>query len=186
MKKFNKKLSIILLFALMLSLFPASLTFAQGQVTCEQDAVVQADDWLSKLADKSYGDPLAFAAIFEATNAKAASDDSYAVIASPDFIEVGWKLCIPSAVDAENIIANSIAPIESAVSAAGAAVRMRWRNAMAQAASSSALGSVAAATAAPTGKRSRTRVPPESSRSQLSSPPWRRTSRSASVRPSPR
>lgn len=119
MKKVVNILSIIFLLAVMIGLAPAQHSLAQGQVTCENDAVVQADDWLSKLADKFYGDPLAYPAIFEATNTKAASDDSYAVIASPDSIEVGWKLCIPSAIDAENIIANSIAPVESAISASG-------------------------------------------------------------------
>jgi nucleoid-associated protein YgaU len=52
-------------------------TFAQAEVVCEQDIVVQADDWLSKIADKVYGDVLAFPAIVEATNAKAAVDSSY-------------------------------------------------------------------------------------------------------------
>lgn len=70
-------------------------------MTCEQDYVVQADDWLSKLADKYFGDVLAYPAIFEATNAAAQSDASYATIANPDLIEIGWKLCIPSAADAE-------------------------------------------------------------------------------------
>jgi hypothetical protein len=38
-------------------------------VACETDYSVQADDWLSKIADKFYGDVLAFPAIVEATNA---------------------------------------------------------------------------------------------------------------------
>ena len=118
MKRIIHILSIMLLLAVMFSLAPAQHTFAQ-EVTCEDDAVVQADDWLSKLADKFYGDALAFPAIFEATNTKATTDDSYAIMASPDFIEVGWKLCIPSAIDAENIIANSLGLVESAVSAEG-------------------------------------------------------------------
>jgi hypothetical protein len=68
---------------------------------CELDYVVQADDWLSKLADKYFGDVLAYPAILEATNAAAQDDGSYATIANPDLIEIGWKLCIPSAADAE-------------------------------------------------------------------------------------
>jgi CO dehydrogenase/acetyl-CoA synthase gamma subunit (corrinoid Fe-S protein) len=70
---------------------------AQEEVACESDVVVQGDDWLSKLADKFYGDPQAFPAIADATNAKAATDDSYTTIANVDMIEIGWKLCIPSA-----------------------------------------------------------------------------------------
>lgn len=117
MKKATYFLRIIFLLALMLSLSPATHTLAQGDINCENDVVVQADDWLSKLADKFYGNPLAFPAIFDATNAKAANDDSYAVIASPDSIEVGWKLCVPSTVDAENMLTVSVT--QSNVSAAG-------------------------------------------------------------------
>ena len=60
-----------------------------------EDYVVQADDWLSKLADKFYGDPLAYLIIFDGTNAKATEDDSYAPIADPNIIEIGQKLFIP-------------------------------------------------------------------------------------------
>ena len=37
-------------------------------MVCETDVVVQADDWLSKIAEKFYGDPLAYQAIADATN----------------------------------------------------------------------------------------------------------------------
>lgn len=40
-----------------------------AEVSCQQDYTVQADDWLSKIAEKFYGDILAFPAIAEATNA---------------------------------------------------------------------------------------------------------------------
>ena len=62
-----------------------------------QEYVVQAEDWLSKLADKFYGDVLAYSTIVEATNAKAAEDSSFAVIDNPNVIEVGQKLWIPNA-----------------------------------------------------------------------------------------
>ena len=71
--------SIAILLALMLTL-GSTVALAQDEVVCESDIVVQADDWLSKLAEKSYGDPLAYPAISEATNAKAQTDDSYATI----------------------------------------------------------------------------------------------------------
>ena len=35
-------------------------TLAQDAVTCESDVVVQADDWLSKIADKFYGNRPSF------------------------------------------------------------------------------------------------------------------------------
>lgn len=63
--------------------------------SCGQDYSVQADDWLSKLAEKFYGDVLAYPVIVDATNAVAETDSSYATITNPDVIEVGWKLCLP-------------------------------------------------------------------------------------------
>jgi CubicO group peptidase (beta-lactamase class C family) len=67
-----------------------------SQVEDGQAYIIQADDWLSKLADKFYGDPLAWPVIWEATNAKAAADSSFAVIDNPDVIEVGQKVWIPA------------------------------------------------------------------------------------------
>lgn len=103
MKKLVNALSIITLLALILTLAPAA-ALAQ-ETTCESDVVVQGDDWLSKIAEKSLGDPLAFPAIVEATNAKNASDSSYAKIDDPNVIEVGWKLCIPSSAEATAALA---------------------------------------------------------------------------------
>ena len=58
---------------------------------------VQANDWLSKLAEKYLGDVMAYPQIAEATNAKNAEDSSFAKIDNPDLIEVGWKIWIPGA-----------------------------------------------------------------------------------------
>jgi len=101
-------INMSVLLALILVLSPISV-LAQGEITCDTDVIVQADDWLSKIADKFYGDPLAFTAIAEATNTIAAVDDSYATIDNVDVIEPGWKLCVPSAEDAEAIV-GSIGP----------------------------------------------------------------------------
>lgn len=98
----KKAIGIFVVLSLILTLAPA--TFAQGTVGCDSDVVVQADDWLSKLADKFYGDPLAFPAIAAATNAIAATDDSYATIENVNLIEPGWKLCIPSSADAQVLL----------------------------------------------------------------------------------
>ena len=76
----------------------------QESMGCEQEVVVQADDWLSKIAEKVYGDVLAYPAIAEATNAQHAVDDSFAMIENVDVIEVGWKLCVPSPADAQAMI----------------------------------------------------------------------------------
>lgn len=105
----KKAISILLLLALMVTLAPLA-ALAQDEVTCQTDAVVQADDWLSKLADKFLGDPLAYQAIADATNAKNTSDSSYAKIDNVDIIEVGWKLCIPSGEQAQASLQESAAP----------------------------------------------------------------------------
>jgi ribose transport system substrate-binding protein len=77
-------------------------------VACEQDYTVALADWLSKLSDLFYGDVLAYPAVVLATNMKAAEDSSYAVIVDPDLIEPGMKLCVPSAADAETLLATRI------------------------------------------------------------------------------
>jgi len=88
----------------LLSLFVLTLfcwaTLALAKPTSAQappgrEYVVQADDWLSKLAEKEYGDPLAYPRIVDATNAKAAEDSSFSLIENPNLIEVGQKLWLP-------------------------------------------------------------------------------------------
>ncbi|MCB0165498.1 MAG: extracellular solute-binding protein [Anaerolineae bacterium] len=69
--------------------------------------VVQADDWLSRLAEKFYGDRLAYPAIVDATNAKAAEDNSYTVIDNPDVIDIGQKLFIPTTQEASTWLASA-------------------------------------------------------------------------------
>jgi peptide/nickel transport system substrate-binding protein len=96
---------LIMVMALVMLLTPAT-TLAQ-EIACESEVTVQADDWLSKIADKFYGDPLTFPVIVAATSAKAATDDTFVVLNNPDVIEVGWKLCIPSKADAEALLGGS-------------------------------------------------------------------------------
>jgi LysM repeat protein len=93
MKVTTTTLLILVLVALLL---PATTT-AQESVECEIEYTVQVGDWLSKIADKYYGDMFAYPAIVAATNAQA--DEAYANIANPDLIEPGWTLCIPGADD---------------------------------------------------------------------------------------
>ena len=90
------KLTILAVIVLIAGLLPAAMLAQENS----QDYTVQADDWLSKLAEKFYGDPLAYPAIVEATNNKAADDNSYATINDADVIEVGQKLVIPTAQEA--------------------------------------------------------------------------------------
>jgi len=108
MRKIHVALGCMMLAALAIALMPAHLT-AQNQVTCEQEVIVQAEDTLSLLADRFYGDVLAFPVLAEATNRIAATDSSYATITNPNVLEIGWKLCVPSAEDAQAIL-ESVGP----------------------------------------------------------------------------
>lgn len=112
---------LVLLLALILIAAPAH-TLAQGDVSCESDVVVQADDSLSILAEKFYGNVLAFPVIADATNAKAATDDSYATIDNVDVIEIGWKLCIPGVEVAQAMLNESVFTAVSADQAASTLV----------------------------------------------------------------
>jgi hypothetical protein len=127
MRKAFNFISLVVLLALTLSLSPPA-ALAQSEVVCDSEVVVQANDWLSKLADKYYGDPLAYQAIADATNSKNAADASYAKIENVDVIEPGWKLCIPAHAMAHAPTAPAEAPaaagdiIASAMSAAPPAI----------------------------------------------------------------
>lgn len=79
---------------------------------CQEVYTVQADDWLSKIAAKFLGDMATYPAIAAATNQQQASDDTFAQIANPDLLEVGWKLCVPTAAAAQALLAESSAPIQ--------------------------------------------------------------------------
>lgn len=102
-KKLLLGLAIILIFSL--SAVPA---LAQGP-SCDDDYTVQAADWLSKVADRYFGTILAYPAIIDATNAAANTDSSYTKIVNPDEIEVGIKLCIPAADEAEAYLNPAVA-----------------------------------------------------------------------------
>ena len=102
MKKF---VSIAVLFALLVIVVPTTLVGA-APLSQGEDYTVQADDWLSKLADKFYGDTTAYWAIMSATNQANAEDSSYAKIENPDNIEVGAKLLIPPTEEAVAFMAT--------------------------------------------------------------------------------
>ncbi len=110
MKHYRRFVAVLVLLSLVLSSVQAvqAAPPRQSAVTCDQEVVVQADDWLSKIAEKVYGDVLAYPAIAEATNSKNAEDSSFAKIENLDVIEVGWKLCIPSAADAETLLKRAL------------------------------------------------------------------------------
>jgi iron(III) transport system substrate-binding protein len=110
-----------LLLALMLSILMVSVANAASPLQQGgEEYTVQADDWLSKLAEKNYGDVLAWPVIWKATNAKAETDDSFAVIANPNVIEVGQKLWIPDETEAAALL-EQFAAERAAASPAGSA-----------------------------------------------------------------
>jgi len=57
--------------------------------------IVQPGDWLSKIAYEQLGDGSAYQVIIDATNARAATDATFARITDQHVIEVGQKLWIP-------------------------------------------------------------------------------------------
>jgi fermentation-respiration switch protein FrsA (DUF1100 family) len=68
---------------------------AQTADLCATDVVVQPGDTLSIIAGRTLGNLGSYNLIVAATNAKAADDSSYATIANPNSLTVGWKLCVP-------------------------------------------------------------------------------------------
>jgi len=101
----NRKFTFIFSLLILLATFmPAAIIAAPPAQDGGQEYTVQADDWLSKLADKFYGDIFSYPAIVKATNEKAITDDSYAIIANPDVIEIGQKLYIPTTDEAAAIL----------------------------------------------------------------------------------
>lgn len=69
-----------------------------------REYVVQADDWLSKLAEKYLGDATSWNLIVEATNTKAAIEPHLTVIENPNLIYPGQIIFIP--------LVSSISPPE--------------------------------------------------------------------------
>jgi len=94
---FRKRLLTLVLLLIATSIVSLSaLAQADGQ-----DYIIQADDWLSKIAEKFYGDIEAYPLIVSATNEMAAQDDSYTAIDDPNLIEVGQKIYIPTTTEME-------------------------------------------------------------------------------------
>ncbi len=90
-----KKIVITLVMLSLLAGWQPLKVSAQEPTQCEVEYTVQAGDWLSKIAEKYYGNPLAFDQIVETANAS--SSDAYADIANPNLLEPGWVLCLPPA-----------------------------------------------------------------------------------------
>jgi peptide/nickel transport system substrate-binding protein len=97
----NKKLiSLLILAILIVGLLPAAAVAAPPPQEGGKVYTVQKDDWLSRLAEKEYGDVFAFPAIVYYTNLKAAEDSTFSRIVDPNLIEVGWTIYLPTAEEA--------------------------------------------------------------------------------------
>lgn len=101
MKK--KLFSLFVLTALLAGLLPAAVAAAPPPKKWGgKTYTVQKGDWLSKLAEKEYGDASAWPAIVYYTNLKAEEDKAYNAIMNPDVLEIGWTLYIPTAEEVAN------------------------------------------------------------------------------------
>lgn len=105
---------ITFLVVLVLSLAPAGPP-AQPDI-CQEVYIVQADDWLSKIAAKFLGEMAAYPAIVTATYRQRVSDATFARINDPNWLEAGWKLCVPPAELAQVFLSDSAYQGESVVS----------------------------------------------------------------------
>ena len=98
--------AVLISLAILLTSVPAALA---------EDYVAVSGDTLFQIASRMLGDGNRYLEIVEATNAKNATDSSYAFIENPDLILVGWKLDVPTGeaagpavVVAKEIIADTI------------------------------------------------------------------------------
>ena len=97
-----------------------SLTQNPTAAGCAEDYVVQANDSLSTIADKYFGDIEAYQRIVEATNTAATDNQIYAVIDDPDVINVGQTLCISGSPQAQTPAGEEAATTPTASAAAAA------------------------------------------------------------------
>lgn len=103
----HKRLNVLPLAALILAWLLAAVVLAAPPLQPEGRVyTVQKDDWLSKIAEKEYGDPLAYPAIVYHTNLKAQADSTFTRIEDPDLIEVGWTIYLPGTEEAATYLSE--------------------------------------------------------------------------------
>jgi tungstate transport system substrate-binding protein len=112
----SKLLNLLVLVTLISSVLVVPVAVAAPLSQTEGEVyTVQKDDWLSKIAEKEYGDPLAYPAIVYHNNLKAQEDSTYTRIDDPDFIEVGWTLYIPSHEEAAAYLGQTAAETQTLI-----------------------------------------------------------------------
>lgn len=65
--------------------------------------IIQQNDWLSKIAKKSYDNPHLYYRIIDETNKKAKTDNSFVKIARANDIRIGQKVWIPALPSSANL-----------------------------------------------------------------------------------
>jgi len=113
----NERLfNLLVLAALILAMLVVSIAAAAPLPQAEGEVyTVQKDDWLSKIAEKEYGEPLAYPAIVYYNNQKAEEDGTYTRIDDSDFIQVGWTIYIPTAEEAGAYLGQTAAEPQTLV-----------------------------------------------------------------------
>jgi peptide/nickel transport system substrate-binding protein len=105
----NKKLlSLVILLTLVGGLLPAAVFAAPPAQGEGKTYTIQKDDWLSRIADKEYGDPLAYTAIVYYNNKQAETDSTLTVIEDPNTLEVGWTIYLPSPEEASAYMIGNV------------------------------------------------------------------------------
>lgn len=97
--------NLMVALALLLVLVPGVVSAAPPAQE-GQTYTVQKDDSLWAIAEKYLGNGTAYKAIAAATNAKHGEDATFAVIDNPSLIQPGWKLFIPGAEEAVELMVS--------------------------------------------------------------------------------
>ncbi len=95
----HRVIALVTLLSLLLMTWAAGPVGAASPLPQEggKTYTVQAADSLSKLADKYYGNPSNWPAIWLATNEKSGEDDSFEPFEDPDRLRIGQNLWVPDA-----------------------------------------------------------------------------------------
>jgi peptide/nickel transport system substrate-binding protein len=101
------RFSSLIVAVLVLVLLPI-LVLAAPPLQGGSNYTIQADDTLSKIADKEYGNSQAFSAIVFYNNQRAVEDDSLTVIENPNIVGVGWTIYLPTSEEANSFLIGNI------------------------------------------------------------------------------
>ncbi len=104
--RWSKLTAWAMLVALIVTLLPMAGVVSAAPAAQGESYTIQKDDSLWGLAEKYLGSGSAYPAIVRATNAQRKEDVSFTYIVNPSLIQPGWKLFIPSAEEAKELLAK--------------------------------------------------------------------------------